>query len=291
MGEMQRRLFDDLNEFEKRLESKRPGWILERALTETDADKPASTKAIAQLPIWESDRRGAPAELMRSALFGVVKRGSRKAVELQLLASWKRTEIRYTGFQLDQADLDCWLQALDIAKMYPLGIEVYFTARSFLAEMGRNNTGNAHRWLRRSIGRMQACGVSITWQGVEYQGPLIEKFYRHEESGRYVIRLNPDLAALFDDNYVKLNLKHRHLLRASLAKYLQGYIQSHRATAYNPHRIGIERLRELSGSDDKSRTSFRQKLKAALEEHIATGMLRSFEFKSKGRVVEWVRGT
>ena len=245
---------------------------------------------VVHLPMWDDDQRGAPAAVVRSALFGMVKRGSRKAVENQLLASWKGTEIRYSGFRLDQADQDCWHQVLHINRTFPLGTGVRFTARGFLRDIHRSNTGNAHRWLRRSIGRMQACGVNIRLpNGVEYQGPLILEFYCDESSGRYVVVVNPKLVKLFDKAFVKLNMERRKLLRTDFARWLQGYIQSHRATERNPHRVKIERLRDLSGSETKELRKFRQQLKTALNEHYATGTLKRFTFRSKGLVVEWAR--
>ena len=244
---------------------------------------------VIQLPIWPDECRGLPVAMARSALFGVIRRGKRRAVESELLASWKDVEIRYTGFRLDQADLDSWLQVLHIARRFPLGKEARFTARGFLKDIGRNNTGNSHRWLRRSIGRLQACGVSIKVGRLEYVGSLVESFARDEVSGRYVVSVNPRLAQLFDEAFVRLSVNRRRMLRADLAKWLQGYVQSHRATRKDPHRIGLERLKDLSESETKERWKFRQQLKKALGELKAALILESFEFSPDGMNVQWVR--
>lgn len=242
----------------------------------------AEGREIAQLPFWDDDQRGAPTAVLRSSLFGVIKRGKRKAVEDQTLAAWGGNEIRYTGFRLDQADLDCWLQVLHLARQFPLGQDVRFTARGFLKSIDRPGDGNSHRWLRRSIGRMQACGVCVrTSSGQQYQGPLISDFFVDEASGRYVIRINPLLAVLFDEAFVKLSMEKRRLLRSDLACWLQGYVQSHRATPEQPHRIGVEKLMQLCGSETNLR-DFRWKTKKAMTELQEQGIVASWRITDGG---------
>lgn len=244
-------------------------------------------RELVQLPLWNDDQWGAPVAVLRSSLFGIIRRGTRSAVEDQLLASWTRTEIRYTGFRLDQADLDCWLQVLHLARQFPLGKDVRFTARGFLGAIGRRGDGNSHRWLRRSLLRMVGCAVSIKCDGREYAGSLIQDFFIDEESGRYVVRINPLIASLFDEAFVKLSIERRLSLGADLARWLQGYVQSHKATNDNPHRIGVPRLQELCGSTNNPR-DFRHKLKKALQELEAQGIVSCWSF-TEGGAVEVVR--
>jgi hypothetical protein len=243
-----------------------------------------------ELPLWAETNRGAPAAVVRSALFGVIKRGARRAVEQELLVSWKGDEIRYTGFRLDQADLDVWLQVLHLARQLPLGSDICFNAHSFLRSIGRNPTGNAYNWLSKSIGRLQACGVMIRLAaGYSYQGPLIERIIQDENSGRYVVRINQDMAQLFDAAFVRLSTEKRKLLKSDLALWLQGYVQSHRATEKDPHRIMVERLRNLCGSSTKELWKYRQQLKKALEELTQVEILGSYSFAAIGGYVQWVR--
>ena len=248
----------------------------------------ASGEVITQLPHWDDDQRAAPAAVLRSALFGVIRRGARRAVEQETLASWAGTEIRYTGFRLDQADLDCWLQVLHLARKFPLGQDVRFTARGFLRDIGRKGDGNTLRWLRRSLGRMQACGVCIrTPDGREYQGPLISEFFVHEESGRYVVRINPLVAQLFDEAFVKVSKERRGLLRSSLARWLQGYVQSQRASNESPHRIGLARLQALCGSAAQHR-EFRRLLRNAMNELHQHGVISRWRI-TDADALEFVR--
>lgn len=242
-----------------------------------------------QLPLWADDQRGAPAAILRSALFGVVKRGQRVAVENQVLAAWAGNEIRYTGFMLDQGDLDVWLQVLHLARQYPLGKDVRFTARSFLRAIGRNGGGNDLQWLQRSINRMQACGVRIcVANGRAYQGSLIQNFFIDEESGRYVIRLDPLISELFDEDFVKLNMEKRLQLNTELSRWLQGYIQSHRATTDNPHRISVTTLRDLCGSSTSDLSKFRQLLKKDMTKLQNVGTIDKWRI-TKNDALEFIR--
>jgi hypothetical protein len=83
------------------------------------------------LPIWTSIERTAPAPIVRSALFGIVKRGTRRFVDREVLASWGNDSITFTGSQLDQADFDLWLEILHQSREQ-LGQPVYFTFKGIL---------------------------------------------------------------------------------------------------------------------------------------------------------------
>lgn len=244
---------------------------------------------VVHLPHWDEDQRAAPAAVVRSALFGVVKRGTRAAVQNELLASWAGNEIRYTGFRLDQADFDCWLQVLHLARAHPLGRGVRFTGRGFLSAIGRKGDGNSQRWLQRSLGRMQSCGVRIKLSsGQFYQGPLIADFFADERTGRYVVRVNPLIADLFDEAFVKISVEKRRLLTGKdLASWLQCYLQSHRATHEHPHRVSSERLQELSGSLSPPR-KFKQLIKKAVNELLENDLLLDFKITKNG-AFEFVR--
>ena len=250
----------------------------------------ANGEVLTQLPLWDDDQRAAPAAMLRSALFGVIKRGKRKAVEKELLASWAGSEIRYTGFRLDQADLDCWLEAVHLARQYPLGRDVRFTARGFLRAMGRKGSGGKDlQWLDGSLNRMVACAVTIRFaNGQEYTGSLISEFFVDRNSGRYVVRINPLIAPLFDEAFVKLSVATRHRLTTDLARWLQGYIQSHKATEAHPHRIGLQQLKTLSGSTRAHLRNLRLDVRRAMENLEAHGVVAQWRI-TDGDALEFVR--
>ena len=107
-----------------------------------------------------------------------------------------------------------------------------------------------------------------------YFGTLLEGGVRDEETGQYWLRLNPDLAQLFDAGWTALDWQQRQQLRPKpLALWLHGYLGSHAA----PFPVTVAYLHKLSGSNTKSRRYFKKNLSAALKELEGIGAIRSFE--------------
>jgi hypothetical protein len=166
---------------------------VQRQAPTTAALAVAPKALVAPLPLWPEEARACPSCVLRSALFGVVQRGRRRYLKRQIMAAWLDTTIRYTGIRLDQADLDVWLTALHLS----LGTRVICSERAFLRALGRA-TKNVE-WLKEALTRLTACAVEITYRGKTYWGPLIEKGCRDEETGQFLILLNPELVNLFED--------------------------------------------------------------------------------------------
>jgi hypothetical protein len=234
---------------------------------------------VTPLPLCPEEVRACPSYVLRSALFGVVQRGRRRYLKRQIMAAWLDTTIRYTGIRLDQADLDVWLTALHLSREQGLGTRVVCSERAFLRALGRA-TKNVE-WLKEALTRLTACAVEITYRGKTYWGPLIEKGCRDEETGQFLILLNPELANLFED-VTWQEWEIRRGLNGDLAKWLQGYIASHQATPNNPHRIGLERLRELCGSDRGRFRDFRRDVREAMQELQAAGVVMSWRITAGG---------
>jgi hypothetical protein len=245
---------------------------------------------VCQLPLWPDPQRAAPNALLRSALFGVVRRGMRRFINSETLATWKGSSIRFKGEQLDQYDLDVWLQALHIARQQDLSSihGIQFTARGFLKAMGRKYSGDAARVLFKSFERMVACAVTIHVGDVKYVGSLIDNFAQHEPSERYILHLNPKLKALFDTGNTRMDWVTRLALPMDLARWLHGYVLSQRATEKNPHRIGISTLRSLSGSPGTDLFNFRPKLRRAMASLAEARVVRAWRF-TEGDALEFIR--
>ena len=244
---------------------------------------------VVRLPLWPAELRACPSCVLRSALFGVVRRGRRKALEGEILATWEGITIRYTGWRLDQADLDIWLAALHLAREYHLGVRVSVTINEMLRTIGRPTDGRSHDWFKSAIRRLTACAVEITRQRRTYWGSLIEKGCRDEATGEFVIVLNPELAVLFeDDDYTRIEWEIRRGLGMDLAKWLHGYIASHQATPRNPHRIGLERLRALCGSDYERLRDFRDDVRKAMDQLQAAGVVTTWRI-TPGDALEVMR--
>lgn len=248
--------------------------------------KPAK---VTRLPLWPEELRACPSAVLRSALFGVVRRGRRSYMERQVIAAWANTTIRYTGMRLDQADLDVWLAALHITRESGLGAQVRTSIGAMLKAMGRTLDGRAYEDFNNTIVRLTGCVVEITANRKTYGGSLIESFERDEDTGYYVLYLNPRLVVLFEDEaFALIDWEQRHGLRRDLSKWLHGYVLSHKATQKEPHRIGLEKLRDLCGSETGELRFFRRDVREAMAELQEASIVARWKITS-GDALEFVR--
>lgn len=235
--------------------------------------RPAPAKVI-QLPLWPEPKRGAPNAVLRGALFAAVQGKGRRYMDREVLAAQRGVTVRFTGMQLDQADLDVWEQALHLARTQALGTKCYFTARGFLKDLARQASGQNLEWLKSSLARLAGAVVEISDGRRTYFGTLIERGVRDEETGRYVVEINPDLAAFYGrSQWTQIDWEQRQLLRSKpLALWLHGFYASHAA----PHALTVEYLHKLSGSQTKQLKHFKQNLTQALRALEATGAIQGF---------------
>lgn len=206
-----------------------------------------------QLPLWPETTRGVPNGVLRSALFGAIKRGKRRYLEREPIASLGGITIRYTGSRLDQSDLDVWKGALHLTRNLKLGDRIEFTEKGFLRLIGRGGQDGAsigksdREWLRKVLARLSATTVEIKQGPYAYGGSLIEEYFRDDRNGKYVVVLNPRLKVLFSyDSWTKIDWHIRHALRGHpLAQWLHGFYSTHAA----PHPYKVETLHRLCGSE------------------------------------------
>ena len=237
-------------------------------------DNPKSAEII-QLPLWPEPARGVPNSALRGALFAAIQGKDRQALKGELLAVQQGMEIRFTGWQLDQSDLDVWEQALHLARQHPLGTRCEFTAHAFLKALGRRTGKSDHEWLKDVFRRLMGCGVEITHGRLTYGGSLLE-FYRDEDTQRYRLEINPKIKALYAAGWTACDWAQRQQLRGKpLALWLHGFYASHAA----PHPMKIETLMKLSGSRTKQVFHYKANLKKNLDLLQAVGAIRDFEIK------------
>jgi len=218
---------------------------------------------VVQLPLWPEETRALPNVVARSALFGVVRRGKRRYIKREPIASISGVEITYTGEQLDQGDLDVWLAMLHITRSQELGKEYRFSAYAILKLLGKTYSGKSYDTLDMRITRMKATAVEIGNGRYSYEGSLIDSVYRDKETKEYVVILNNNLVNLFGkDQYTLLDFELRNLLDGhQLAQWLQAFYATHA----EPYPISVSKLRQLCGSDTLDLWKFRQSLKDALK--------------------------
>lgn len=206
-----------------------------------------------QLPLWPEPVRGVPNGLLRSALFGAIKRGKRRFLERAAIPCVGGVTITYTGLRLDQSDLDVWEGALHLARSVKLGNRVEFTERAFLRLIGRGGPngrqlGKSDRdWLRKVLARLTATAVEVAHGPYAYCGSLIAEYFRDDTIGRYVVVLNPRIKALFNhDSWTGIDWSiRRSLVGHPLAQWLHGFYSTHAAPL--PYRA--ETLHRLCGSE------------------------------------------
>lgn len=206
-----------------------------------------------QLPLWPEPVRAAPNGVLRSALFGAIRRGKRKFIQGKSIACITGVAIVYTGPQLDQSDLDVWLGVLHLARQYRLGNRIEFTEKGFLRLLGRGgpngrSIGKSDRvWLRRSLTRLKATAVEVTQGPHTYCGSLLDEYYRDSNLGRYVIALNPKMKEIFGyAGWTKIDWNVRHGLAGNpLAQWLHGFYSTHA----EPYDYSVETLHRLCGSE------------------------------------------
>ncbi len=216
-----------------------------------------------------------PNSALRGALFAAIQGKNRQAFKRKLLAAQQGMEIRFTGWQLDQSDLDAWEYALHLARQHPLGTRCDFTVHSFLKALGRATGKMNHEWLKDVFARLSGCSVEVIVAGKTYFGSLLEG-YRDEDTGKYSLEINPKLKALYDAGFTQIDWQQRQALRGKpLALWLHGFYSSHA----EPYPVSVEKLMEWSGSTTKRLRRFKEALVKAFKELKAIGAILDFEIK------------
>jgi hypothetical protein len=236
------------------------------------------------LEMWPDAARGVPNVVLRNALFGVST--NRKMYKTRtLIASLDGYEIWFKGEAFNQTDLDVWEVLLHLARLQPLGTNIEFTAHSLLTELGRGTGGQDHERLKEELARLGSGWAEVTWtkEKKTFAGSLINGFSRDEETGRYVLQFNVDMAKLYGEGHTLIDWAQRMALgKDNLAKWLHGHYASHAS----PYSYKVEKLRALSASDIERLGDFRKVLRRALDKLISVGALKSWDIS---RLTDLVR--
>lgn len=241
----------------------------------------ASGPAELQLPMWPIAVRGVPNAVLRSALFGAIKRGKRAYQQRVKKASVEGVTVIHTGPQLDQADLDVWEQCLHLARTGGLGTRVQFSASGFLRAIERGSGGKDIEWLKGAFARLSSSVVEVADGKRAYFGPMLIGGARDDETGHYVIEMNPRIVSLFGhDGWSSVEFKARRALKKQpLSQWLHGFYSSHA----RPFAMKVETLHRLCGSENKQLAGFRRELAEALK-HLSTVTGWTWKIDDRGLV-------
>jgi len=241
--------------------------------------KKAAEKNEIRLPNWSDDKRGAPNEVVRSALFNARnknrKREYLKKAEIALIGNGS---IKYTGEELRQDDETVWLQILHLAREHPLEDIIEFTAYSFLRSVNWPTTVFYYQKLEDCLNRMatttlvieserlgKACGVSI-----------IRKYEKSDNGNLWRVWIEKEMKCLFDGNcYTLTEWEQRLSLPVGITTWLHAYIASHQ----KPHAIKIESIITAAGLTVKRKDHAKEIIEGGLRELVKVGFLKKYKFK------------
>jgi hypothetical protein len=244
---------------------------VKKELDEQDMQKNKNLKeteksGIIQFPkLWANDKRAVPSALLRSALFGVVKKGRRAYVKGVQIASWQGCSIKYTGEQLMQSDQDVWMACVEACKRDGKA-EITMSQRELIKLSGRKGGDTKRLW--NDLVRLRSATIEVYLGSYRYVGGLINDADMDEKTKKLNISINPKMLSLFGGNVTHIDIEQRATLRGDLTLWMQGYICSHQATWRKPHFINLTNLQELCGSSSEAK-EFKRCLKKSMEELVS----------------------
>lgn len=231
---------------------------------EATKQKTADVRVVEFLPRWASEQRGAPNAILRSALFGVIRRGRRAYVEKMEIPAQVGIRLIYTGTRLDQASFSVWLYLVQIA-IEQASLRIEFSMYEVLKQIGKSTGKANYEWLDREITRLRGGTIELSSGGMTYGGGLVHDYFKDENNGRYVVVLNEKLMPFFGrSNYTLLEIRQRTALKSDLSQWLHAFYSTHD----RPYPMKTQTLRGLCGSETGELWKFRQQLKMALVELI-----------------------
>ncbi|AYN96621.1 RepB family plasmid replication initiator protein [Pseudomonas sp. LTJR-52] len=252
-----------------------------------------------QLPLFPEYASAMPHHWTRTTLFASIARGKRKLHHRQQLASRSDFTILYTGQQLDMADNDVFLHALQLAQNQDAGQVIHFVRSKFLEGIGRSASGqNTYAWLENSLRRLAEATLFIeSDQGQGLMVRLIKDMAWNKKQDEYWLALDPHIVKFFQQSQIAyIDFEVRKKLRYALSKWLQNYACGHRAGEH--HFVSIENLMHWSGSTGRVRDFAEHKergLRVALAELESHGVIREWDIyerpngRKKQLMVKWFR--
>ena len=224
-----------------------------------------------------------PNVVIRSALFGLVAKGSRKYIKNEDICSWGDSKIKYEGEQLDQSDFDAWMLLIKWCgrKVFQERdyVRLEFPLHRFLKELGKSTGGKDRIWATQCLERLT--GRILVVDDYRYKGGLIHESYIDAETKKAVVLINPKLAQVFYSGFTRLDMDTRLKLKGDLAKWLHAFLKSHRGPVFT---ISIKKLMILVGSRTEKRY-FKRNLKHALETLRESSVIQTWSIDERDNAI------
>jgi TrfA protein len=243
---------------------------------------------VVQLPSCRESERTIPNIIARSALFGVIKRGSRSYKERELIASRDDIKIYYTGKTLDQADCTVWMQALAFASK--LGERIKINRSGFLKELGKTTGKKDYEWLDASLTRLMTGVVTVYTKKYHLEFHLIDiwgKFMNEDNPVEYILRVSPEVIHMWaNSEYTRVEWDKRLAIRHGndLASWMQLYVRSN-ATNGKAHHIGLDKLKNWCGLSKMRLDHFRTGMRKSLSELLRIGEVEEATIRDDDMVI------
>lgn len=243
-----------------------------------------------QLKLWNDRVRGLPNAMARSALFSVSNKPRKTFKEIAVVSS-SDFDMYYTGEEMRQADEDCFLQVIHLARFRPLGEFVDVSGYQLLKALGWSFDARSYKRLRESIERLKTGSIKIHFKNKDkrgYFGSMIRKVeWAGEAEGttKWRIYLEPEIINLFDSDGYSLILWEQRLQLRNLAKWLLSFYYTHSV----PLPYKVETIYGFCGSGTKTLAHFRAELKISLEDLKRVDFLEHWEIEPGSDLVKVVR--
>lgn len=215
------------------------------------------------LPEIFEEKRAIPNCFLRGALFGMVRKGRRALVGNSPIFTMSQYDLIFTGYELDQNDLELWDTLMFLATKRNIQNELRITIYDLCQQLHLTNNGKTIEAIKARIERLKIGTVKIKKNKQEFGGSLINNYYIDTNGdGKLVIEYNKKLTPLFKDNdYTLISSSVRQLLGDNqLARWIYNFYESHK----KPMPFTIDFIQKLCRSESETK-GFKQKLKIALE--------------------------
>ena len=248
---------DKIQEFKKHLVTK------EQKQKAQEEAKLLGTAMQQLLPEIFEDKRAIPNCFLRGALFGMVRKGRRALVGDMPIFTMSQYDLTFTGYELDQNDLEVWDTLMYLAKARKVENELRITLYDLCQQLKVIPTNTSYDAILKRVQRLQLGQVRIATGGKEFGGSLLNNYYIDRAGdGKLVVEYNKKRTPLFTDgDYTLISADIRRLLGDNqLARWLYNFYESHN----QPIPLAVDLIKKLCRSETELK-GFKRILKNSLE--------------------------
>lgn len=247
------------------------------------------------------DDSAIPKQMLRGSLFAPIKRGRRKYHNNMLVAEFADGNIKYTGAQLDQADLDVLLIIVKLLSSYTTTGNVvkiseitdengrveysrmFCGSKGLLKMLGRSKGSSNRQWLWSALHRLTG-ELTITIEQKTFAGSILGKRAK-AKNGLLMIDINQDFVRLFTgNNFTFIDITKRFELKGDFTKWLQCFVSTHTGQST----YSAEKLIKISGCNPKSvRHWILRQAKPAFEQLKRQGAIKNYS--ANGHLFSWFK--